>query len=276
MKPYITTCLLIFIPFIFGCRENKTSHNNPAIAVSSSYIEAALKDICGKDANILLIVPPGMCPGHFDISPQKVKMISDCRLLLLFDFQTSMADSLNRLKDNGLNIESLSAPGGLCKPQSYMSVVEQISIILSELYPEKKDFYTERKTCINQRMISLQKQLITTVTDSHLSGTKILSATHQADFAKWLGLDVISTYGSQDTTTAYEINQILQKIDTEQISIIIANKQQGSQLESVLSERLNVRFTEFNNFPLCETGNAPFFDTMVTDNVNKLIEKLND
>ena len=81
-----------------GCGNKPSEDSAAEIAVTNSYLGCAVLDLCGDDTEVLCLAPPGMCPGHFDISPSQVKQLCDCRMLLLFDFQKSVAETLSRVK----------------------------------------------------------------------------------------------------------------------------------------------------------------------------------
>jgi len=95
-----------------GCEKRTDVENGAEIAVTNSYLGSAVLDLCGYDTGILCLAPPGMCPGHFDISPSQVKRLCDCKVLLLFDFQKQVAETLSRMKEKGLKTAFVEESGG--------------------------------------------------------------------------------------------------------------------------------------------------------------------
>jgi zinc transport system substrate-binding protein len=43
------------------------------IVVGTSAIHSAIKDLTGKDTDLAIVVPPDLCPGHFDLKPGDMK-----------------------------------------------------------------------------------------------------------------------------------------------------------------------------------------------------------
>ncbi len=262
--------LLITVSFtLSGCKAKKQIQ--PEIAVANSYLQCVVEDLCGNQMDILSLAPPGMCPGHFDISPSQVNQLCKCRILLLFDFQERIADTLSRIKENGLRIYTVKTTPGLCVPRSYLSVAQAVADVLSVEYPAKKDQYNKKLKLIEKRLENLSNELL--VMTSGLKKAGVLTSKHQAEFSEWLGLDVISTFAGRDTETAANVNQCLQQAKGKSVRFVIANKQEGTGLAAAIAEHLHARVVVFSNFP--GTGNdtaGSGFDRLLLENIQRLLE----
>jgi hypothetical protein len=51
------------------------------VAVSSPYLEAAIRDVLRRDVSLVRLAGPAMCPGHFDMRPSQITDLAKCRLL---------------------------------------------------------------------------------------------------------------------------------------------------------------------------------------------------
>jgi ABC-type Zn uptake system ZnuABC Zn-binding protein ZnuA len=95
------TCLLLLLT-LAGCVPTSTPPTEPGvqpgpaeppraaseqslIAVSNSYLGAAVHDVLGQGTPLMLLAEPGMCPGDFDLRPSQDQQLRACRLLLRFD-----------------------------------------------------------------------------------------------------------------------------------------------------------------------------------------------
>jgi len=121
-----------------GCNNESSDALQPEIAVVNSYLYAAVKDLCGNERELLSMVPPGMCPGHFDISPSQVNRLCNCKILFVFDFQQNIENAVPRIKDRGLKVCNIKPLPGLCIPDTYLAIAEQVAAALSEEKPAKK------------------------------------------------------------------------------------------------------------------------------------------
>jgi len=278
MKNIASVCALLSLIVLgsnlTGCKNEDTQPEQPEIAVTNSYLQCVVSDLSQGQTKILCLTPPGMCPGHFDISPSQVSQLANCRLFLRFDFQKSIDQALARMKDRGLKIGSVRDLPGLCVPETYLNICRDVCDFLSSEYPNRNAEYNQRLKFIEKRLDNLSKELLDQVKQAGLKSTKVLASGHQAEFCKWLGLDVIATFTSSDIETVSNINQCLQKARGKQIRFIIANKQEGTALANALAERLEATVVVFSNFPQINS-HSDNFDQLLLENVRALLEAAN-
>ena len=253
-----------------GC-ENKTGEESHAeIAVTNSYLGCAVLELCSDDTEVLCLAPPGMCPGHFDISPLQVRQLCDCRMLLLFDFQKQVEETLSRVKKRGLKTALVEEKGGLCVPETYLAVCREVCDVLSSEYPDRKDRYQQRFGVIEKDLRYLREELLEKVRQAGISSAKVLASNHQADFVNWLGLETIATFIGSDIETVTGIDRCIRKAERQEVRFVIANKQEGTVMAKALAERLGARAVVFSNFPEL-IGEARGFDTLLRANVDALL-----
>jgi len=276
---YILTFYIFFAGVLSGCKRRVLGRNQAEVAVTNSYLQCVVQDLCGQETQVLCLAPPGMCPGHFDISPLQVQQLKECKLLLLFDFQEKVVDSLSRLQKNGLETVLIKMPGGLCVPETYLAACRQVSEVLSSKYPAKGHSaelsrspgqYQQRTKSIEERINGLGQDLLDSVKRSDAESAKVLVSDHQASFVQWLGLETVATFVGSDIETVSNINHCLQKAAGVDVRFVIANKQEGKSLATALAERLQARAVVFSNFPENDVG-AYGFDQLIRRNVEALL-----
>jgi ABC-type Zn uptake system ZnuABC Zn-binding protein ZnuA len=255
---------------VAGCENKADEENRAEIAVTNSYLGCAVLDLCGDDTEVLCLAPPGMCPGHFDISPSQVRQLCDCRMLLLFDFQKQIAETLSRVKERGLKTALVGETGGLCVPETYLAVCREIRNILSSEYSERNARYQERLEVMENDLAHLREELFEKMRQAGISSAKVLASNHQADFASWLGLETVATFVGSDIETVAGIEQCIRKAEGQEVRFVIANKQEGTALAKALAERLGARAVVFSNFPELR-GEASGFDALLRANVDALL-----
>ncbi len=264
------TYLLLFLTAVIplGCKQDN-SNKKPEIAVANSYLLCVVKDLCGNQTNIISLVPPGMCPGHFDIQPSQVQQLNKCKVLLLFDFQSRIGDALSRIQERGLNIYNIEVPEGLCLPETYLAIARSVADALSQDNPSRRVEFDRRLELIENRLSVLGSEIHTKMEQSGLKNAAVLVSGHQAVFAEWLSLEVIATFSGSDIETPTGINESLRKTKGKDIKLVIANQQEGTELAAALAQRLNAKMVAFSNFPLGQ-GDAPGFDSLLLENVSEL------
>ncbi len=263
---FSVTCGLLSV----GCEDKLGEETRAEIAVTNSYLGCAVRELCGDDIEILCLAPPGMCPGHFDISPLQVKQLCRCRMLLLFDFQKQVEQTLSRMKEKGLNTSLVKETGGLCVPETYLAVCREVSDALSSEYPEMNARYQQRLGVIEKDLEHLREELLEKVRQAGISTAKVLVSNHQADFVSWLGLEPIATFVGSDVETVAGVEHCIKKAKGQDVRFVIANKQEGTALAKALAERLGARTVVFSNFPEI-SGRAAGFNALLRANVEELL-----
>ena len=261
-----------------GCKKdgnenaNGNKNESPEIAVTNTYLQAMITDLTRGEKEVMCLTPPGMCPGHFDISPGMVNQLRRCRVLLRADFQKSLDKQLKRIKQDGLSIQAIQTLPGLCLPQSYLSSCDEVMKVLVELDPERQASYRQQSGQIKNRLDQLTSQLKDRIQQASLEKTKVITSDHQAEFARWLGLEVVGTFAGRDAATPGSINTCLEKAHSHKIKFVIANQQEGTALAQALAERLNAETVVFSNFP-DKAYQMESFDRLLKHNVDALLER---
>ena len=267
---YILVFSVVYGLLMAGCENKPGGESFAEIAVTNSYLGCAVRELCGDDTEVLCLVPPGMCPGHFDISPLQVKQLCNCRILLLFDFQKQVEGTLSRVKERGLKTALVREVGGLCVPETYLEICWEVSDILSSEYPERKALYQQRLAVIEKDMKHLREELLEKLAQGGISSAKVVVSNHQADFVSWLGLEPIATFVGSDVETVAGVEHCIKKAKGQGVRFVIANKQEGTALAKALAERLGARAVVFSNFPEL-SGSASGFDELLRANVEELL-----
>ncbi|MDD5327225.1 MAG: metal ABC transporter substrate-binding protein [Phycisphaerae bacterium] len=254
-----------------GCKDTAADRVQPEIAVTNSYLHCVVNDLCNCQKNVFCLTPPGMCPGHFDISPGQVNKLCECRLLLRFDFQQGIDGSLSRMKDKGLKIAPVPALPGLCVPETYLAACRKVCGILSSEYPQERAEYELRLKQIEKRLENLTNELSAKIKQASMERAGVLASVHQLHFCNWLGLETIAEFAGSDIETISNINDCIQKSKGRNVRFVIANKQEGTALADALAERLGAKVVVFSNFPNA-AGDKNGFDDLLRANVLALLE----
>jgi zinc transport system substrate-binding protein len=268
---YLFVFFAVCSVFVTGCRDKSLTEASAEIAVTNSYLECAVRELCGDDTKVLCLAPPGMCPGHFDISPSQVSQLCNCRVLLLFDFQQQVAQTLSRVKERGLKTALVVETGDLCVPDTYLAVCRQVSDILVTEYPEMANRYQQRLQEIEKDLKNLSQELRGKIQQAGISSAKVLASHHQADFLNWLGLETIETFVGSDVETTAGIDRCISKARKQDVRFVVANKQEGTEMAKALAERLKAKAVVFSNFPEL-VGQKRGFDQLLRANVDALLQ----
>ncbi|MEJ5259709.1 MAG: zinc ABC transporter substrate-binding protein [Anaerohalosphaeraceae bacterium] len=254
---------LILLPIV-GCRQGREDKTSGAsIAVTNTYLLSAVRDLTDGMVPVFCLSEPGMCPGHFDLSPDCLQQLRNSRVLLRFDFQSGLEKQLQRMN---LPIRPIEAPPGLCIPQTYLQVCRQVCEALEASFPEHKALLTRRMAELELQVHQAAEQIQMRMEQAGLRNQPVLASRHQAEFARWLGLNVVGMFRSADQMNPAEIADCLEIGRRHQVRLLLANRQEGTGPAERMAAVLGARAAVLSNFPSANSGaKSPFFQMLETN-----------
>lgn len=254
-----------------GCRRTELPPEGPTLATTTTYLEAAARDLLGGRVGIVRLGEPGSCPGHFDLRPSQVAELRRCRALLRFDFQKALDARLVGADPTRLRVAEIAPGGGMCRPDSYLAACRQIAghlVALDLLTQTDADL---RLQSIETRLQTLARDVTNRLVQAGLAGLPVIASGRQRDFCQWLGLNVVAAFRAADTASIADIEQAIDAGQRAHIRLVIANLPEGRRTADALAERLKARVVVFENFPALRQGRVSF-DAMVAGNVAALLQ----
>ena len=255
-----------------GCQRSGPAGGKPGLAVSTSYLESAARDLLGSDVEVLRLAEPGACPGHFDIRPSQAAELRRCRMLLRFNFQSSL-DSFLSGNDgtNRVQVVEVAMGEGLCRPETYLAGCQQIAKALVGNGWLAQTNADARVLAVAVRLERLEEAATNRVSQAGLRGRAVIASAHQKAFCEWLGLKVAGSFRAADSSSVAEIDRAISQNSLEKVKLVVANLPEGRRLADALGERLGAKVAVFGNFPALKGGRISF-DDMVADNVDELVK----
>jgi zinc transport system substrate-binding protein len=254
-----------------GCRPASPTENGPRVAVTSSYLEAAVRDLLGADTPVLRLSEPGSCPGHFDLRPSQAGALRGCVLLLRFDFQKGLDARLAGGAGRRSRVAAVRVPGGMAQPTSYAAACRQTAEALVAAGLLGRDRAGARLAAITRRLAALAEEAQRAARAAGWRDTPVLASTHQRDFCAWLGLRVVGVFRGADTASIREIETAIRRGREAGARWVIANRPEGRRTADALAERLGARVVVFENFPTPGPAGLSF-DALVRANLRALRE----
>jgi ABC-type Zn uptake system ZnuABC Zn-binding protein ZnuA len=253
-----------------ACHRSDAPASGPKIATTTSYLEAAARDLLGDNLSVVRLAEPGTCPGHFDIRPSQAAELRQCRTLLRFDFQKSLDAKLAGAGTNEPRVAQVSLPAGMCRPDSYLAACRQIADHLVALDLLARTNADTRLQAITSRLNALSREATNRLAQAGLAGSPVIASAHQRDFCEWLGLRVAAAFRAADTASIGEIEEAIDAGKLARIKLVIGNLPEGRRTADALAERLKARVVVFENFPALRNGRVSF-DEMISANVDTLL-----
>lgn len=251
--------------WIAGCNRREPAST---VVVTSPYLAAAVGEFLADPTAVESLAGPGTCPGHFAVSPGQIQRLTGSRLFLRFAFQSHFDEKLTPAVERGLRIQPVQTSAGMCVPETYLEVCRQVGEALRTAGLIDQAKLDERLQVVALRMDALDTELRAAVQQAGLEGAPVATASHQADFCRYLGLHVAAIVPPTDDPAM--LQAVANMAREESVRIVIGNRPNGPRQPQWLAEALDgARVVMFANFPDPADGPAAF-DTSVRGNVERL------
>jgi zinc transport system substrate-binding protein len=196
--------------------------------------------------SIEAILPPGQCPGHYDMKLSDIKKMKKADLIVSFKGMPFMDKA--RL---GNETQLLVDTGGRnwMAPDSYIYGLGVLATGLSKRFPEEQDEIMIRKENTVRKVKVEANSLMEKIKRAGIFGKPVIASSMQKDPLEWMGFRVVGEYGRQEAMSTREFVH-LSKIGKDQHVILVAdNLQSGPDAGKGIAETLRVPHVVLTNFP---------------------------
>jgi ABC-type Zn uptake system ZnuABC Zn-binding protein ZnuA len=218
------------------------------IVTSTTDISSVVEAIAPDDAKVVNIVPGGMCPGHFDLSPAEANLIFLSDLIIYHGYESWFA-KVEELKLD-IDIVDLKTDGSWMIPDVYLKGALEICNVLKKEYGsdsvsiheiDKK--YEKFKMSVDSLISIISKK------KKSIKGIKVICNEHQKDFLEFLGAEVIAVFSPGDDISLKEISEVVKVGKEESVKLVVDNLQSGKKVGSTIADELKSDYIVFSNFP---------------------------
>ncbi len=219
------------------------------IITTTTQISSITKEIGQLNVNTTVLIPPGVCPGHYELRPKDISKLCQNGILLYHGWEGFIDDIKNAVSDSSAKIYCIDVPGSWLMPDVQIKAAKKIVQILSTFDPANKHMYLKNRDSYVRRMFLLDKMIKTFISSNHLSGMSVISSEMQKEFLEYLGFKVVDCFGRDEELTPGKLSQIINQVKTHDIRIIVSNLQSGTSIGQKLSEITKIPHVVLSNFP---------------------------
>lgn len=223
------------------------------IVAGSSLITDIVQDIADGKLEVRTLIPPGMCPGHYDVKPSDVETLANSEVFIIHNWQQNMKNitGLVEAADNpGLVIKVIDVPDMPMVPQIQAETTEKIAQALGEIDPENSAYYQEKATERAQAVLAKGEELKDKLQDANVSGVRVICVEYQAGFAEWAGFDVVATYGRPEDLSVADVEKLVVEAKEAGVALVIDNLQSGAtETSEAMAEDIGAIQVTISNFP---------------------------
>jgi len=243
---------LVGIPMtLSGCAQ----HAQPStdIVAGSSLISNIIQDVAGDRVETRTLIPPGVCPGHYDVKPSDIEALANSDALFIHDYQQyfqNIKGAIEAAENPDLVITVLNVTGNWMVPSVQAEAVDKIAQALGEIDPENAAYYQQRATDREQAILAHGEEVENELQGAGVEGVKVLCAEMQAGFVSWAGFGIVATFGRPEDLTPAQVADLIDQGQEAGAALIIDNLQSGSTtLGASLGQDVEAIPVTISNFP---------------------------
>ena len=240
---------LVIAPILGGCSPTTTSKLK--VVTSTSLLASVAERVGGDRLDVVNIIPPAQCPGHFDVKPGDIQKLADADLFLLHGWQgEKFSQELIASANNpDLTVAQINIQGNWMTPPVQIQAADEITTILCQEDEENSVAYQESAAELRGKIEANEAEIKTKLSKENLSSVNVMCADQQEGFVRWVGLNVVAVFGRPDSLTPKVVKELVDKGEAENVTLIIDNLQSGQDAGKAIAEELGYKRIILSNFP---------------------------
>ncbi len=240
---------MVILSVLGGC----TAADSSALKVvtSTSLIAQIVERVGGDRVEVVNIIPPAQCPGHFDVKPGDIQKLADASLFIIHNWQgEKFSDSLIASANNqSLTAVKIELAGNWMTPSVQRDAADKITAALAQIDPDNAAAYQKAASEYKAEVTAKESEVKARLAQTNLSAVNVLCDEQQAGFVKWVGLNIVATYGRTETFTPQVLKDLLDKGRQANVTLVIDNMQSGEDAGAGIAEELGRKRIILSNFP---------------------------
>ena len=245
--------VLAVASLVSGCSPAGTTKLK--VVTSTSLIAQIVERVGGDRVDVINIIPPAQCPGHFDVKPGVIQKLADADLFILHGWQGEKfsQDLIASANNPDLTVVKLDIPSNpqsnWMTPSVQQAAADKITSALAQVDAENSSYYqksaTEYRDTISKKGIEIKARLA----QENLFAVNVMCNEQLAAFVSWTGLNIVATYGRPDSLTPKVLKELVDKGMEANVTLIIDNMQSGQDAGVGIAEELDSTRIILSNFP---------------------------
>jgi zinc transport system substrate-binding protein len=272
----VVVLVVIVAAFLVHAHSAPTSVD---IMAGSSLISNIVQDVADGKLETRTLIPPGVCPGLYDVKPSDIEALANSTALFIHDYQQNFQNikgAIEAAENPNLIIIALNVTGNWMVPQVQAEAVDRIAQDLDEIDPENAAYYQERAAERERAILTYGEEVKSRLQEAGVDGVKVICAAMQADFVEWAGFDVVATFGRPEDLSPADVAQLVTEAKQAGAALVIDNLQSGSTtLGAAMKPDIEAIPITISNFP-GGLENTETWEKAIDKNVNLLLEALHE
>jgi len=241
----ITTLVLILSFSINSTAEDEKTK----IVCTNTVLADFTSNIVKENVTITNIMPGGVCPAHFDTTPEQVSDIINADIIISLGWEPWLTKLSDKIDNSSQEQIKCLGFGEWNLPENAKKYVNKISTELIQILKEQNKSIKTNTQNYLEEINETESHLVKIIETMNYTNRKIIPMEWQKDFVEYLGLDVVTYYGPEEGLSTQDKLNISNAADNEEVAIIIDNLQSGTEFGEQTAEQTGKIHVVFTNFP---------------------------
>lgn len=246
--------VIFFIALLSGKGFAAEQPDRLRVTCTTSALSAVVHAVGGDRVEVQTIIPFGMCPGHFDLTPGEANRLRTADVVFCHGFERF----LDGVETGPATQEvTVQVNGNWMIPTIHTQAVASICTVLSDVRSGDKAFFEERAARYSRDVMSNAESALKSL--EPLRGTPVVCAAMNRDLAESMGLRVIAVFARDEDVSVKTLHQILTRSRAAGAALVVDNMQSSGKIGRTIAQELAVPFVMLSNFPAEEgIGRFPY------------------
>ncbi len=245
-----------------------------SVVTSTSLLTYLVERVGGDLVEVAEVVPPTQHPGNYDASPGDIQRLAGADLFLVHGWpgETFVPGLVEAAQNDDLRLVTIAVKGNWMTPAVQMEAADLVAQALAEADPDNAAAYRRGAEGYRAAVTAKQREVEERLQGTGVAGTKALVSFWQAGFARWLGMEVVATYGPAELTP----QDTREAIDTGRengVRLVIDNLQSAPDAGAGIAADLGCARVTLSNFPGGYPGTETW-EAALDRNVELVLEAL--
>jgi len=196
--------------------------------------------------SVQAILPPGQCPGHYDVKLSDIEKTKKADLIVAFSGIPFM-DTPGTRRGTLLLVDAEGR--NWMAPDAYLRGLGLLAEGLAKRFPADSDEIMRRKRDTICEVRAGTKALSEKLRRAGASGRAVIASSMQKEPLAWMGFRVVGEYGRPEAISAREIVRLVRIGRSRNTVLVVDNLQSGPDAGKGIAESLGTPRVVLTNFP---------------------------
>ena len=244
------------------------------LVAGTELIADIARDLLPDQVEILTLIPGSSCPGHHDIRAADMAFFSKAAMIVIHRWQKDypgIPEAMHAARMSEESLKILKNQGSYLIPDNQTAASREVAGFLAGLPGVNAAALEQRLEDRIRRVSAMADESREAL--APFKGTPALSASMQAEFVRWTGMNVVDEYGRAEEMSPGALMELAAKGKRAGVLLVVDNLQSGAEAGVPLARELRAAHTAISNFPGF-SPEVPTYEALFRRNVTLLHDAL--